>query len=278
MDTYKDVESAGEFKQHSATDAEYEQEALLPRTNNSLEQEPIRTRSSPYSFSSHPKIYAFAAFLAGVVSCAAVQFFVCHPQNGANTSTVPHRNVEVFAPPHAGSSEVHHFPPASPTNVFPSLFPTDVGYAGPTPTGAEPALIITAPSYPVHTGAPHLVSPKVAHKGNKDKHSKFDIFKYWGNLSPWFSVERSAFGLDSSPEVPDTCRLTGLHLVHRHGARYPTQFASYGGPANFSGRLNQAAAGWTATGDLKFMNEWCVLPVYVRFHTRLHIAQDIQAR
>lgn len=258
MDDYKDVESSGELKQHSATDAEYEQEALLPRTSNTLDQEPIRPRTSPFSFSSHPKLYAVAAFFAGVISCAAVQLLVCNSQSSVNTSAVPHRSIEVFAPPYAGSSEVHHFPPASPTNAFPSLFPTEVGYAGPTPTGAEAALVATAPSYPVHTGAAHLVSPKFVGKGSKHKDSKFDIFKQWGNLSPWFSVERGVFGLDSGPEVPDTCRITGLHLVHRHGARYPTQFASYGGPANFSGRLNQAAAGWTATGDLEFLNEWCV--------------------
>lgn len=34
--------------------------------------------------------------------------------------------------------------------------------------------------------------------------------------------------------------------------------ASYGGPANFSGRLNKAASQWTALGDLEFMNEWYV--------------------
>lgn len=32
--------------------------------------------------------------------------------------------------------------------------------------------------------------------------------------------------------------------------------ASYGGPANFSGRLNKIASQWTGTGDLEFMNEW----------------------
>lgn len=35
--------------------------------------------------------------------------------------------------------------------------------------------------------------------------------------------------------------------------------ASYGGPANFSGRLHDAAASWDASGDLDFMNEWYVL-------------------
>jgi hypothetical protein len=33
---------------------------------------------------------------------------------------------------------------------------------------------------------------------------------------------RGAFGVHSGPETPHTCRVTGLHLLHRHGARYPT--------------------------------------------------------
>lgn len=32
--------------------------------------------------------------------------------------------------------------------------------------------------------------------------------------------------------------------------------ASYGGPANFSGRLHASAEGWNGTGDLEFMNDW----------------------
>lgn len=34
--------------------------------------------------------------------------------------------------------------------------------------------------------------------------------------------------------------------------------AMYGGPADFASRLHAAAAGWNASGDLNFMNDWCV--------------------
>ncbi|KAI0717807.1 phosphoglycerate mutase-like protein [Cerioporus squamosus] len=153
----------------------------------------------------------------------------------------------------AGSTEVHNYPPASPTNAFPSLFPSNVGYAGPTPTGAEPALVATAPSYPIHTGAPHLLSPEAL---KNDTKGKFDIFRHWGNLSPWFTVDRGVFGVDAGPEPPAGCRITGLHLLHRHGARYPTgSNSSYGGPANFAARLN-GAEGWRAGGQLEFLNDW----------------------
>jgi hypothetical protein len=44
--------------------------------------------------------------------------------------------------------------------------------------------------------------------------------------------------------------------LHRHGARYPTGFSAYGGPAEFAGRLHAAAAGWNTSGELDFMNDW----------------------
>ncbi|RPD81516.1 phosphoglycerate mutase-like protein [Lentinus tigrinus ALCF2SS1-7] len=200
------------------------------------------------------------AYTAGILSTVLLELFLCSHYS-VSLFTGSHHQSPAYgdlASPDAGSTEVHNFPPASPTNVFPSLFPTDVGYAGPTPTGAEAALVATAPSYPLHTGAPHLLSPLSLEKNLSAMDSKpsFDIFKHWGNLSPWFSVERGSFGVDSGPEAPDTCRVTGLHLLHRHGARYPTEWASYGGPANFSGRLHNNAAGWNTSGDLEFMNDW----------------------
>src|ERR1700722_2654751 len=159
------------------------------------------------------------AFVGGVLACLLVQVAV----RGSNCIS-PHDSApHVIAPPHVGSTEKHHYPPMSPTNVFPSLFPSNVGYAGGTPTGAEPALLITAPSYPVHTGAAQLVAPP--RKGNGE--GSYDLFKKWGNLSPWYSVDRTAFGLDSGPEPPETCRITALHLLHRHGARYPTAHCEF---------------------------------------------------
>ncbi|KAJ4475816.1 hypothetical protein C8R41DRAFT_964937 [Lentinula lateritia] len=72
----------------------------------------------------------------------------------------------------------------------------------------------------------------------KEKSDSWDLFKHWGNLSPWYSNERGTFGLDSGPRTPDTCRVTGMHFWHRHGARYPTAWASFGGPADFAGMLH----------------------------------------
>ena len=134
--------------------------------------------------------------------------------------------VPILASPWTGSTEVHTLPPPSPTNTDWALFPSDVGFAGPTATGAEPAVLITAPAFPKQSGAPQLVVPSDIpqgghHDADEDEDEKFDLLRTWGNLSPWFSNKKGAFGVHADPQPPEGCRVTGLHLVHRHGARYP---------------------------------------------------------
>ncbi|RSH94137.1 hypothetical protein EHS25_003940 [Saitozyma podzolica] len=51
-------------------------------------------------------------------------------------------------------------------------FPTDIGYAGPTPTGVEPALLATAPAAPMHSDVSPFVPPNV-------KTSSFSIMQHW---------------------------------------------------------------------------------------------------
>jgi hypothetical protein len=76
-----------------------------------------------------------------------------------------------------------------------------------TKTGVEPFAIQTAAAYPNSNEAFFpLVGAKPA---DNNASSDFDIFKNWGNLSPWYSVNSSAYGLDSaSPLVPDQCEVT----------------------------------------------------------------------
>lgn len=77
----------------------------------------------------------------------------------------------------------------------------------------------------------------------------------WGNLSPWQSVK--SFGLPkASPRIPDGCILNQVHLLHRHGARYPTGDSSI---SAFAAKVNAAAnsdTGFEASGPLAFLNTW----------------------
>ncbi|KAG7086430.1 hypothetical protein E1B28_002384 [Marasmius oreades] len=234
-----------------------EYETLLPTHAKQEHDDEPKPPTSWLTRRSFSLLHFVSAFAGGVFTCILLQYALFGRASvsscGSDTLEIVSTHREAAAPPWVGSTTVHHYPPLSPTNVFPSLFPTDVGFAGGTPTGGEPAVIVTAPSYPIHTGAAQLVVPESSGPHN---HSHFDLFQKWGNLSPWYSIKKGGFGIDSGPEVPDTCRVTGLHFLHRHGARYPTASASYAGPATLAKRLNQAASQWTASGDLNFLNEW----------------------
>tara|TARA_R110002060_G_scaffold19521_16_gene26662 strand:- start:439 stop:879 length:441 start_codon:yes stop_codon:yes gene_type:complete len=79
---------------------------------------------------------------------------------------------------------------------------------------------------------------------------------YWGNLSPWYSVSSADYGLpDTSPLVPEGCNIVQMHLLYRHGARYPTTGAA---PSTFAEKLYNAThdGGFNVTGELGFLSDW----------------------
>ncbi|KAH7912604.1 histidine phosphatase superfamily [Hygrophoropsis aurantiaca] len=159
----------------------------------------------------------------------------------------------VAASSYAGETTTADYPPPGGTNTaIDSYFPdaSQVGYPGPTPTGDEAEAIATAPSFAKVTNAFPLVVPNTA----DDKGKTFDSLRYWGNLSPMYSVD--SFGLpDASPLIPEGCGLNQVHLLIRHGARYPT---SGEGPAKFAANIHAAASGpgFTVSGPLEFLSTW----------------------
>jgi hypothetical protein len=50
----------------------------------------------------------------------------------------------------------------------------------------------------------------------------------------------------------ETIEMTPLSFFYVIG----DEIAAYGGPARLARRLNEAAADWTAQGDLDFLNNW----------------------
>jgi hypothetical protein len=85
----------------------------------------------------------------------------------------------------------------------------------------------------------------------------FDVVRSWGNLSPMFSLDSGEFGLPgSSPIVPKGCAINAVHILYRHGARYPTTGSA---PASFAAKLQKASNtpnGFSASGPLEFLNTW----------------------
>ncbi|KAJ6550010.1 histidine phosphatase superfamily [Mycena capillaripes] len=153
----------------------------------------------------------------------------------------------------AGATSTFLFPPIGQTlTASDPFFPDDnqVGFAGPTPTGDEAAAIATAPSVAKVDSFFPLINPATAGESG----AAFDVVHHFGNLAPWQSVE--SFGLpDASAKIPNGCKIDQVHLVHRHGARYPTTGAP---PSAFATLLHATASttGVNVTGPLSFLSTW----------------------
>jgi hypothetical protein len=71
-----------------------------------------------------------------------------------------------------------------------------------------------------------------------------------------FSLPLDTFGLpDASPVVPEGCSIDAVHILHRHGARYPTSGSA---PSAFAAKIHATAtgAGFSASGPLAFLDTW----------------------
>ncbi|KAJ6617660.1 histidine phosphatase superfamily [Mycena sp. CBHHK59/15] len=127
-------------------------------------------------------------------------------------------------------------PPTYLVTTTDTYFPNanQVGFAGPTPTGNEANAIAMVPS--------------VATVNRGD----IDVVHHFGNLAPWQSVK--SLGLPhASASVPKGCKINQVHLVHRHGARYPMTGAL---PSAFALVLHGLASTMGVTGLLAFSVTW----------------------
>ena len=72
-----------------------------------------------------------------------------------------------------------------------------------------------------------------------------------GNLSPYFP-NPDGFGAQEYP-LPSGSNISQVHVLHRHGARYPTTGSAV---QSFGGRIANATGKINATGALAFLKTW----------------------
>jgi len=126
-------------------------------------------------------------------------------------------------------------------------------WAGPTPTGVAPFLAEEAvfdpfpsggfiPNQPLQTAIPFP-------DARPDDENPFLMM---ANLSPY--TPSPGFGV-SEHVLPAGAEIVQVHMLSRHGSRYPTSDA---GVAKFGRRIAEARANGTldASGDLAFLNDW----------------------
>ncbi|EPQ30302.1 uncharacterized protein PFL1_02418 [Pseudozyma flocculosa PF-1] len=142
---------------------------------------------------------------------------------------------------------------ATPTTDAAGAFPTDVGYLGTTKPGAAPFLVVNDRIPGSRGNSP--VETRWNTTGPSDP--SFDIFKNVGNESPYFSTPLFASFQEKAAVLPETCTVSQVHLLHRHGARYPTSSTTEGAPLFGATIANASKAdAFNATGPLSFLNDW----------------------
>ncbi|KAK3054113.1 hypothetical protein LTR09_004891 [Extremus antarcticus] len=130
----------------------------------------------------------------------------------------------------------------------PELFP------GPTPTGPAPFLAQTNPApFASTTYIPNSpLETQVPIKGNTDNGN---IFQLHGQLSHYFP-NPVGFGVDEYT-LPENASISQLHMLSRHGSRYPTTGAGAQLLAQkIQNYTNGTLGDITFTGELSFLNTW----------------------
>lgn len=145
------------------------------------------------------------------------------------------------------------------TGTANETFPTDVGALGDT---AQPlSLPFNAQYNKPNTsemqfgyGVEMRTLPKDARKDNATAE---DIYTNLGAYTPWRPAQGLFPETEAYAQMPDQCRLKQVHLLYRHGARFPTD-ALNDTLAKLVNKIgNDARRGkFEPKGDLTFMNQW----------------------
>jgi len=82
-------------------------------------------------------------------------------------------------------------------------------------------------------------------------------FCLFPSQSPYFSSPLFADFQETAAVLSETCSVSQVHLLHRHGARYPTSYSTEGAPFFGQTIANATADGnFSASGPLSFLNTW----------------------
>ena len=122
-------------------------------------------------------------------------------------------------------------------------------YPGPTATGQAPFLaqINPVPGDGLSTGTRSFVpnTPLETAEVVPSNSEDINIFEYMGNLSPYFP-NPVGFGVEEY-SLPSTCKIVQVHVLSRHGSRYPTEGSSL---SEFAAAM-QNASDFKANGSLE---------------------------
>ena len=138
------------------------------------------------------------------------------------------------------------------------VYPTDVGFLGQTTYSSPPFLAQVDKLNTTRPNGKYGVEMRWLPKyGKPDNSSSDDIFRNLGQVSPYRPANDLFNSTNKYANVPDHCEIKQVHILHRHGARYPTGGSS-GGEYQFGDKVRNATkeGKLKASGDLEFLMHW----------------------
>ncbi|ONH70544.1 3-phytase A [Pichia kudriavzevii] len=129
------------------------------------------------------------------------------------------------------------------------LFPTDIGFFGVTATNSAPFMAQTdgaAITYGVPTSSYTLAQPiETAIQAKDHREGDQNIFQLMGSHSPYYISD--GWGVYDYA-IPGQCSISQVHLLSRHGSRYPTGSIE---TAELLSKKN-----YSVNGELEFLKDW----------------------
>lgn len=143
------------------------------------------------------------------------------------------------------------------TGTASETFPTDVGALGDTVPGGAPFVAQRDKLNTTRPFGPYGIEMRWLPKdvGHENTTSN-DIFSNLGPYTPW--RPSTLFPQTAAYEVlPDQCTVKQVHILHRHGARYPTDGMD-DGPGLLAAKIQNTTRNNTfeASGELAFLHDW----------------------
>jgi hypothetical protein len=114
--------------------------------------------------------------------------------------------------------------------------------------------IQTAPDILANENGSPFFRPETYEREKDSQPQKFYMDHSWGKFSPFYALESGTFGLPKASHVaPDGCTINAVHILLRHGARYPSSSLP-----DFVEKIEKAKKDGTfkPTGQFNFLELW----------------------